>query len=132
MTEQTLPAKAAKDHLRWVLTRLTLERDLRETTARGFALIAAAFGSFAIFDGLTEHRTGDDLPKAFSLVSTAVGVIVIVLAITHFRKMIVWVDTDEYGTAAAPELPDEQRPLYMAIGAVVIGIISFVALLVLR
>jgi hypothetical protein len=132
MTEQTLPDTAANDHLRWVLTRLTLERDLRETTARGFALIAAAFGSFAIFDGLTEHRTADELPKVFSLVSTAVGVIVIVLAITHFRKMIAWVDTDEFGTATAPELPDEQRPLYMAIGAAVIGIIAFVALLVLR
>src|SRR3954452_2598046 len=132
MSEQTLPDPAANDHLRWVLTRLTLERDLRETMTQGFALIAVGFGSFAIFDGLTEHRSGDELPKVFALVSTAVGVIVIALAITHFRKMIAWVDTDEFGTATAPELPDEQRPLYMAIGAVVIGIISFVALLVLR
>jgi hypothetical protein len=131
MIEQ-IPEAATRDHLTWVRTRLTLERDLRDTMTQGFALIAAGFGSFAIFDDLTEHRSGDELPKVFALVSTAVGVIVIVLAITHFRKMIAWVDTDEFRTAPAPELPDEQRPLHIAMGAAVIGIISFVALLVLR
>ncbi len=130
MTEPT-PETATRDHLTWVRTRLTLERDLRDTMTQGFALIAAGFGSFALFDGLTEHRSGDGLPKVFALVSTAVGVIVIVLAISHFRKMIAWVDTDEYGSAPTPELPDDQRPLHIAIGAAVIGIISFVALLVL-
>src|SRR5436190_21814869 len=100
MTEPTSET-ATRDHLTWVRTRLTLERDLRDTMTQGFALIAAGFGSFAIFDGLTEKRVGDELPKVFALASPAIGVIVIVLAISHFRKMIAWADTDQCGTAQA-------------------------------
>src|SRR5262245_59011419 len=114
MIEQ-IPEAVTRDHLTCVRTRLTLKRDLRDTVTQGFALIAAGFGSFAIFDGLAANHSGDELPKVFSLASTAIGVIVIVLAITHFRKMLAWVDRDEFGAATTLELPDEQRPLYMAI-----------------
>ncbi len=132
MSEQTSSAAVAKDHLGWVRTRLTLERDLRETTSRGFALIAAGFGSFAIFDGLAvgEHR--DDLPLAFALVATAIGVALIFLAMRHFTRMTAWIDADEFGAEPAPMLPNEQRDVRIASAAIAIGTVSFIALLLIR
>ena len=111
---------------------MTLERDLRETTSRGFALIAAGFGSFAIFDGLAfgEHRVA--LPLTFALIATAIGVAVIFLGIVHYRKMTVWVDNDEFGSAEAPQLPNELRSTLISGAAMGIGLVSFIALLIIR
>jgi hypothetical protein len=111
-----------------VRTRLTLDKDFRDQLAQGFALITAGFGSFAIFDGLSggEH---DTLPKAFALAATAIGVIIIALDVAHYRRMTRLVDLDEFGAGPVPELPDEQRPLWLAVAAMIIGVISFVALL---
>jgi uncharacterized membrane protein YidH (DUF202 family) len=121
---------SAHDHLTWVGTRLTLDQEFLESVRHGFSLIAAGFGSFSLFQGLTiGEREVSELPKTFALIVTAIGVILILLAITHDRKMTAWVDADEFGAEPVPELPDENRPLYLAAAAVVIGLISFVALL---
>jgi hypothetical protein len=123
---------ATQDHLTWVRTRMTLDQEFLESVRHGFSLIAAGFGSFSLFQGLTiGEREVSELPKTFALVVTAIGVIVILLAITHDRKMTAWVDTDEFGTAPVPELPDENRPLHLSAAAATIGIVSFVALLLL-
>lgn len=122
--------RGANDHLMWVRTRLTLDQEFLESARHGFSLIAAGFGSFSLFEGLTiGERQVSELPRAFALIMTAIGVILILLAITHDLKMTAWVDADEFGTEPAPELPDEKRPLYLAAGAAVIGVISFIALL---
>jgi hypothetical protein len=114
----------------WVLTRMTIDREVMESVRHGFSLIAAGFGSFSIFEGLTVgERHASALPKMFALIVTAVGVIVILLAIAHNRRMTAWVDADEFGAGPAPELPDENRPLFLALAAVAIGVVSFVALL---
>jgi uncharacterized membrane protein YidH (DUF202 family) len=127
---QVSRATLTNDHLSWVRTRLTLDSEFLESVRHGFSLIATGFGSFSIFQGLTlGERAVSALPKTFALIVTAVGVIVILLAIAHDRKMTAWVDADEFGTAPVPDLPDENRPLYLAAAAVVIGLISFIALL---
>jgi hypothetical protein len=129
--ETTAPADDAS-HLTWVRTRLTLDQDLLEAIRYGFSLIAAGFGSFAVFEGLRPgERAMSELPKTFALIATAIGIIVILLAVQHSRKMTAWVDADEFGTGLAPELPNENWPLYLATAAVVLGVISFVALLLL-
>jgi len=121
---------APNDHLAWVRTRLTLDREFLDSARHGFSLIAAGFGSFSIFEGLTVGERGaSELPRTFALIVTAIGVIVILLAMEHDRKMTAWVDADEFGTEPVPELPDENRPLYLAAAAALIGIISFIALL---
>ena len=118
------------DHLTWVRTRLMLDQEFLASARHGFSLIAAGFGSFSLFEGLTiGERQVSELPRTFALIMTAIGVILILLAITHDRKMTAWVDADEFGTEPAPELPDEKRPLYLGVAAAVIGVISFVALL---
>ena len=43
--------------------------------------------------------------------------------------MTAWVAADEFGAEAVPRLPDENRPLYLVDAAVVIGLVSFIALL---
>lgn len=130
MLAAPVPATSVEsaDHLSWVRTRLTLERDFRETVAQGFALIVTGFGSFAIFDGLAATHERADLPKAFALAATAIGVAVILLGIAHYRKMTAWVDDDEFGDLPKVTLPDDGRWLAMAAAAIVIGLISFVAL----
>jgi hypothetical protein len=132
MTDPSHPEARLRPHLGWVRTRLTLESDLRETTSRGFALIAAGFGSFAIFDGLAfgEHRV--ELPLTFALVATAIGIAVIFLGIVHYRKMAAWVDDDEFGSTEAPKLPNELRSILISVVAMGIGLISFIALLLIR
>jgi uncharacterized membrane protein YidH (DUF202 family) len=120
------------DHLTWVRTRMTLDAEFLDAVRHGFSLIAAGFGSFSIFQGLTiGERQVSELPKTFALIVTAVGVIVILLAITHDRKMTGFIDKDEFGPDHVPTLPDENRPLYLAAAAALIGIVSFIALLLL-
>jgi hypothetical protein len=123
---------SAHDHLTWVRTRLTLDAEFLESVRHGFSLITAGFGSFSIFQGLTVGERGvSELPKTFALIVTAIGVIVILVAISHDRKMTAWVDADEFGAGPVPELPNENRPLYLAAGGAIIGLVSFVALLLL-
>lgn len=129
--EPTVPEDDAS-HLTWVRTRLSLDKDFLEAIRYGFSLIVAGFGSFALFEGLTiGDREVAPLPRTFALVVTAVGVIVILLAVQHARKMEAWVDADEYGTGPTPELPNENRTLHLAAAAVIIGAVSFVAMLLL-
>lgn len=118
------------DHLTWVRTRMTLDHDFLDSVRHGFSLIAAGFGSFSIFEGLTiGERQVSELPKAFALIVTAIGVMIILLAIMHDRKMTAWINSDEFGAGSVPELPDENRPLYLAISAAALGMVSFIALL---
>ena len=129
--ELTVPADDAS-HLTWVRTRLSLDKDFLESIRYGFSLIVAGFGSFALFEGLTiGERQVAPLPRTFALIVTAIGMIIILLAVRHARKMEAWVDADEYGTGPTPELPNENRTLHLAIAAVVIGVVSFVAMLLL-
>lgn len=121
--------RIAQDHQSWIHSRLLVEREFFTVVREGFTMIAAGFGSFAIVQGLTTGHARDELPKAFALAMTAAGVIVILLSARHYRKMVAWVDADEFGTNAAPRLPDERRTDYLAAAAVVIGVVSFVALL---
>lgn len=118
------------DRLTWVRTRMTLDQELLDSIRHGFSLIAAGFGSFSIFEGLAiGERQVSELPRTFALIVTAIGVLAILLAIAHDRKMTAWVDANEFGEGPVPELPDENRPTYLGAAAVVIGIISFAALL---
>jgi hypothetical protein len=119
---------SASDHQTWVHSRLLLDKAFLDTVREGFAMIAAGFGSFAIFDGLASVRERDALPKAFALILTAIGIIVILLAVQHNRKMTVWVNADEFGAGPVPALPDERRTEYLAVAVGIIGVISFIAL----
>lgn len=119
------------DHQGWVRTRLQVERAFEEMLQHGFTLIAAGFGSFAIFEGISTGHERAEVPRVFALAATAIGVIVILIAARHFRAMNAWIDADEFGNEPAPALPNEQRPLYLAAAAVIIGVISFIALLLL-
>ena len=133
MTDSPRPsATVLGDHLTWVRTRMTIDQEFLESARHGFSLITAGFGSFALFEGLTiGEREVSPLPKTFALVVTAVGVAVILAAIGHARKMAAWVDADEFGAEEAPKLPNENRQLYLGAAATIIGVISFVALLML-
>jgi hypothetical protein len=120
------------DHLTWVRTRLTLDQGVMDAIRHGFSLIVAGFGSFSIFEGLTiGERQVSELPRTFAQIVTLVGIVVVLLAIRHYRRMMAWVNADAFGPAPAPELPDEDRPLYLGVAAAVIGGVSFVALLML-
>jgi uncharacterized membrane protein YidH (DUF202 family) len=131
MSSQPVPAKLTRaNHEMWVRTRLQLDAEFQEALRHGFSLIAAGFGSFSIFEGLTiGERQVSELPKTFALITTVIGMIVILLAASHLRKMIAWVDSDEFGSESVPQLPDENRWLYLAAAAIVIGAVSFIALL---
>ena len=133
MTSQPVPDNLIRtNHEMWVRTRLQLDAEFQEALRHGFSLIAAGFGSFSIFQGLTiGEREVSELPKTFALIMTIIGVIVILLAASHLRKMSTWVDTDEFGSESVPRLPDENRPLYLAAAAEAIGIVSIIALLLL-
>jgi hypothetical protein len=128
----SLPAAAdpsGRDHQTWVHSRLLLDKGCLDAVRQGFTMIAAGFGSFAIFDGLASVRDRDALPKAFALILTTIGIIVILLAVQHNRKMTAWVNSDEFGAGPVPALPDERRTEYLAAAVGFIGIISFIALL---
>ena len=133
MTRRPFPDPSTHtDHETWVRTRLQLDAEFLEALRHGFSLIAAGFGSFSIFEGLTiGEREVSALPKTFALIMTAIGMIVILLEVRHLRKMTAWVDGDEFGDEPVPRLPDEQRPLYLASAVVVIGVISMIALILL-
>lgn len=132
MTNLPLSEHASPDdHQSWIHTRLLLERAFEEMLQHGFTLIAAGFGSFAVFEGLSTTHGRAEVPRIFALAATAIGVIVILIAARHFRAMTAWADADEFGSEPAPKLPNENRPLYLAAAAAVIGVISFVALLLL-
>jgi hypothetical protein len=129
MTNAQDAVDATVHHLGWIRTRLLIERDLRDAMVQGFALITTGFGSFAILSGVAPAAEHQALPHGFALAATAVGVLVILLGIEHYRRMTAWVDVDEFRERAAPDLPDERRPVLMAAGAAVLGLVSFVALL---
>jgi len=123
-----------REHLGWVRTRLMLDREFQESIRHGFSLITAGFGSFAIFEGLTiGERAVSELPRTFALIVTAIGVVLILLAADHDRKMTAWIDEDEFGPGSGPVpvLPNEQRPFHLAAAAAAIGVASFIALLML-
>jgi hypothetical protein len=126
-SEHILP----EDHQSWVHTRLLLESAFEEMLRHGFTLIAAGFGSFAIFEGLSTTHGRAEVPRIFALAATAIGVMVILIAARHFRAMNAWADIDEFGSEPAPELPNEKRPFYLSAAASIIGVISFIALLLL-
>ncbi|HEX5497641.1 MAG TPA: hypothetical protein VFX03_00375 [Thermomicrobiales bacterium] len=129
--EPAAPA-AGGQRLTWVRTRLALDQSLLEAVRYGFSLIAAGFGSFAVFEGLSfGERPLSAMPRAFALIVTAIGIVVIFLAAGHARRMIAWVNADEYGAEPAPALPEENRTFHLAAAAVVIGAVSFIALLLL-
>lgn len=125
------PRTVPRGEQSWVHTRLLVERGFEEMLRHGFTLIAAGFGSFAIFDGLATSHDRAEVPRIFALASTAIGVIIILLAARHFQAMNAWADADEFSGEPAPVLPNERRPMYLATAAVVIGVISFISLLLL-
>jgi hypothetical protein len=130
MTNAPIPdTRVTRDHQTWILSRLQVERDFFTVVREGFTMIAAGFGSFAFFEGVTAGHASAELPKVFALAITAAGIIVIVLATQHNRKMKAWINADEYGSGPVPELPDEQRTERLAMAVVLIGVISFIALL---
>jgi hypothetical protein len=122
----------------WVRTRMTLDQDLMEWIRHGFALITVGFGSFAFLEGVvgafgeTERPPATEPSRIFSLSASAVGVTLIASALRHNRNMVEFVNADAFGDQEAPALPDEKRAEYLAMGAIVIGLVSFVALLLLR
>lgn len=126
-----------EDHISWVRTRMTLDTELMEWIRHGFSLITVGFGSFAFLDGvlggLGEHggRSATDPSRIFSILVTLVGMVVIITALRHTRMMIEFVNRDEFGEAPALPLPNEKREEYLGIGAVVLGAVSLVALLIL-
>ena len=138
MTDSALPAASMQDHLSWVRTRMTLDAEMMEWVRHGFSLIAAGFGSFAFLEGVVGAVGKGEGPgvtepsRVFSLVVTVIGMAVIALAASHNRKMTAWVDADEYGASPVPALPNERRTTYLAAAAILIGLISFIALLFLR
>lgn len=139
ITEQaTASASPHDDHIMWVRTRMTLDSELMEWILHGFSLIAVGFGSFAFLEGLVgslgggEGRSVTEPSRVFSLVATLIGVALVGIALKHNRAMVDFVNADEFGSGEVPRLPNEKREEYLAGVAVVIGIVSFIALLVLR
>ena len=133
MSSQPVPDNLIRiNHEMWVRTRLQLDAEFQDALRHGFSLIAAGFGSFSLFEGLTiGERGASELPKTFALIVTAVGMVIILYAASHLRKMTAWVDVDEFGAGSVPQLPDENRSLYLGSAAIIIGVVSFVALLLL-
>lgn len=126
------------DHMSWVRTRMTLDTDLKEWIRHGFGLITVGFGSFSFLEGLASvlgESTGPGLEspsRIFSLVANVIGVLLVASALRHNRKMIEFVNEDAFGGSPPPPLPDEKREGYIALGAIAVGVISFVALLFLQ
>ncbi len=133
-----LTAQDQAEHMSWVRTRMTLDKEFIEWIRHGFSLIAVGFGSFAFLDGLVgglgEHAVGSasEPSRIFSLTMTFIGTLLIIIALRHYRLMVEFVNLDEFGEQPVLELPNEKRDEYLAVGAVGIGVISFMALLVLR
>lgn len=128
---------ADHEHISWVRTRMTLDAELMEWIRHGFSLIAVGFGSFSFLDGMRGtlgEGAGANVTepsRMFSLAITAIGILLIALALRHNKRMVAFVNADEYGEGKVLSLPDERREEYLALAAIVIGVISFVALLFL-
>jgi uncharacterized membrane protein YidH (DUF202 family) len=124
------------EHVRWVQTRMMLDEQLMQTVRHGFSLIAVGFGSFAFLEGvvggLSESSDITTPSRAFSLAATAVGIGIVLVAMRHNRRMMAWINADEFPSGEAPDLPDEELPQRVGMAAVVVGVCSFVGLLLLR
>lgn len=137
MVKQLPAVENDADHMAWVRTRMTLDSEFMEWIRHGFALITVGFGSFAFLDGIVgglgEHssRSATDPSRIFSIVTTVVGMLLIITALRHNRLMVEFVNHDEFGEMPPLTLPNEKREDYLAIGALVLGAVSFVALLLL-
>ncbi len=124
------------EHIRWVQTRMMIDEQLMQTVRHGFSLMAIGFGSFAFLEGIvgglgeSSHVTTPS--RAFSLVATAVGIGIVLVAMRHNRRMMAWVNADEFPSGEAPDLPDEELPQRVGMAAVIIGVCSFVGLVLLR
>lgn len=135
---RALESAEHQEHMSWVRTRMTLDQDLMEWIRHGFSLITVGFGSFAFLEGVVgafgegERSPATEPSRIFSLIATAVGVTLIAIALKHNRNMVEFVNADAFGEQEAPGLPDEKREEFLAMGAIAIGIVSFVALLFLR
>ncbi len=131
------PSEEQDDHMSWVRTRMTLDADLMKWNRNRFALITVGFGSVALLDGISGVQGEDEGPgiespsRIFSLVATAIGVLVIAIAPRRNRKMVEFVNDDAFGDSPAPPLPDEKRQENLVMGAIVIGIVSFIVLLLM-
>jgi uncharacterized membrane protein YidH (DUF202 family) len=125
-----------REHESWVRSRMQLDAELMEWIRHGLSSIGIGFGSFAFLQGVVggagEAERSASPSRAFSLVATVVGIAMVLLAADHARRMIDWVNRDEFGGAEAPELPNERRPFVVAAAVVAIGAVSFVGLLLLR
>lgn len=116
---------------------MTLDAELMEWIRHGFSLITIGFGSFAFLDGvlggLGEHggRSSTDPSRVFSVLATAIGMLLILIALRHNRTMVEFVNQDEFEGTPPLSLPNEKREEYLAIGAVFLGSVSLVALLIL-
>lgn len=125
------------EHMSWVRTRMTLDKEFIEWIRHGFSLITVGFGSFAFLDGVVgvlgehESRSTTEPSRIFSLGATFIGMLLIVIALRHYRKMVEFVNSDEFGGRPSLSLPNEKRDEYLAMGAIALGGIAFVALLLL-
>jgi uncharacterized membrane protein YidH (DUF202 family) len=132
------PPSEVREQMSWVRTRMQLDSELMEWIRHGFSLIAAGFGSFAFLEGLTgalgegADQIATEPSRVLSLVATAIGVILIAIALKHNRNMVDFVNADEFGAGEVPRVPNEKREVYLAGVAILMGIVSFLALLFLQ
>src|ERR1041384_7800200 len=95
-----------RENIRWVQSRMMLDEQLMHAVRHGFSLIAVGFGSFAFLEGviggLGESSQIPEPSRAFSLVATVIGVVIVLLAIRHNRSMMAWVNADEFPDGDAP------------------------------
>lgn len=115
---------------------MTLDNEFVEWIRHGFALITVGFGSFAFLDGVVGglgegHGGSSDPSRIFSLAATFIGTLLVIIALRHYRMMVEFVNRDEFGDGSILPLPNEKRDEYLAFGAVAIGVVSFIALLLL-
>lgn len=136
MSETPSGPLLVREHEIWVQTRMQLDAEHLEWIRHGLSSIGVGFGSFAFLQGIVagagEAERFTTPSRAFSLAATAVGIITILLATDHNRRMTEWVNRDEFGAGDAPELPDERRPFRIAAAVVAIGVASFVGLMFLN
>jgi hypothetical protein len=122
---QTSPqAYVVEEHMSWVRSRMALDAELMEGVHRGMTWIGASFGSFAILQGIVgaagEGEGFTSPSRGFSLVAIVIGIVLILIAADHNRKMTIWVNQEEFSDGEAPELPDERRPFLIAAAAVIL------------
>ncbi len=126
----TRGGRARGEHVDWARTRILLDQELHEWIRHGLVLIAAGFGSFALFEGFhLGEAEAAELPRGFALAVTLAGVLAIASAMAHDVRMTRWLDEDEFGAGPVPPLPDERRPMVLGGIATAIGLVSCTALL---